>query len=371
MTRLLYPIAMLLLLCPLAVAAVEPSAIFDVAARRAELQHPAFAPARKACMAEAYKINIKKLATPIPELKKTKEYGTDQSATDFSWAMMVLSGRALAGDAASERDLSSLLISWAKAKAFVRSKEDYDPYYALKRLLLPTIAAYSVVGHNMNPADSKIVHDWLDGLSRRMNATFDGDVDHNNHRYLADSVLMAWGQYSADDALYRKGIERFQEALEQANPDGGLPLETRRGARATWYMRQSLSSLTVMAEIARLHGDDLYGEHEDGKSIDTIMDYFLSAVYNPLVILPEASANYIPGPSDNYLVQEHGMLDRRSHQRHYMAFTEAYLRYHPESFAAARLRQLMDNRGFKERPLIDEFSGGNATCFWWKPGGKA
>ena len=33
-------------------------------------------------------------------------------------------------------------------------------------------------------------------------------------------------------------------------PDGSLPLETRRGARALWYQRHAIASLVVIAEIA-------------------------------------------------------------------------------------------------------------------------
>ena len=57
---------------------------------------------------------------------------------------------------------------------------------------------------------------------------FDGDVDHNNHRYLADSVLMAWGAYTGDQKFYDIGEKGFMRALGDARADGSLPLETRR-----------------------------------------------------------------------------------------------------------------------------------------------
>ena len=41
--------------------------------------------------------------------------------------------------------------------------------------------------------------------------------------------------------------------------EGALPLETRRGARALWYIRQAITDLSVIAEIYERNGDDLYG----------------------------------------------------------------------------------------------------------------
>ena len=65
----------------------------------------------------------------------------------------------------------------------------------------------------------------------------------NNHRYLSDSVDMAWGALRGDDALFRQGIASFLLALAQMRADGSLPLETARGARALWYQRHAIASL--------------------------------------------------------------------------------------------------------------------------------
>lgn len=340
--------------------------LFDVAARRAELKTPAFAAARQACLAPAIKLGA--FPKPLSGLKPTEGYGTDNSAEGFSWVVMVLSGRALAGDEASAKSLTALLTQWAEANALSKTVEAHDAYYALKRVLLPTITAYSILYDQLSAEQRTLISGWLDPLVRKIDKKFDGDVDWNNHRYLADSVLMAWGAMNGDGALYQKGIARYEEALTQARADGGLPLEVRRGSRAAWYMRQSLANLAVMAEIAKLKGTDLYGKTVDNKNYDLILTYFLNVVHTPMIGFADAAKNYKPGPEPDFMAQDRGMLHTRPGGRHYMAFAEAVLRDAPASFAKERLAALMQEEAInKDRPMIDEFSGGNGTCFWWKP----
>ena len=206
---------------------------------------------------------------------------------------------------------------------------------------------------------------WLDCLVRRVDRRFDGDVDHNNHRYLADSVLMAWDAAIGDSTLYAKGIARLRTAFEQMRGDGSLPLETRSGARALWYTRQAMASFVVMAEIAALKGDDLYALSVGGRSIDTGLHFFLSAVHSPLLVTPYAVENYIPGPSEDWTRQDLSMLHTRPHGCHYLAWDEAYVARRGTTITGESLAALLDRHGVPaERPLIDEYSGGNGTCFW-------
>lgn len=346
-------------------AAVSPPGIvyFDPAVRAAELARPDRAAAREACLAIARDPAWADLP-PLPALEPTDGYGSDNRSAPFSWAVMVLGSRALAGDAASRADLVRLLTRWAEADALAATPVSHDPYYALKRTLLPTIVAYAVVRPGLSDAERSRIDDWLADLVPRVDKTFDGDVDRNNHRYLADSVLMAWGALTGDDALYRQGIERYRAALADARDDGSLPLEARRGARALWYTRHALTSLVVMAEIARAHGEDLYGASVEGRGFDLVLSFLTNGLASPALTATYAAANVIPGPSDDFETQDLGFLAERAHGRNYMAFVEA-VRLLPPRTAPRRLIALrFDTRTAAERPLIDEYVGGNATCFW-------
>ncbi|MFO1350170.1 MAG: alginate lyase family protein [Gammaproteobacteria bacterium] len=343
------------------------SIFFDVDTRRAQLATPAYAAVRASCLALTFEKSAA-LDPPLAGLNATDGYGSDDRAQPFAWAMMVLSGRALAGDLVAETTLRHILSAWATAQALTATEETHDAYYALKRTLLPTMLAYAIVRGHLDDAERVSIERWLDDLVRRVDKRFDGDVDHNNHRYLADSVLMAWGALIGDGKLYDSGLQRYREALAQARPDGSLPLEVRRGARASWYMRQSLASLVTMAEIAAHQGDDLYGLNVNGVSLRQLLGFFLNSVALPDFARRYAAENYIPGPNPDYRQPDFGFLQRRPHGRHYLAWAEAYLGHDSESVAGERLRSLLARTALPQRPLLDEFSGGNATCFWGKPG---
>ncbi|MBD2745183.1 alginate lyase family protein [Microvirga sp. BT688] len=277
---------------------------------------------------------------------------------------MVLTGRALAGDAASEASLRDLLLAWAKAKAFADTEVEHDAYYALKRVLLPTVVAFSVLQRGLDEGQNRVLADWIDPLVRKADRAFDGAVDRNNHRYLADSLLMTWGAVIKDEALYAKGDERYRAILAEARTDGSLALETRRGARSLWYMRQSLASLTVMAEVAATHGTNLYDLRVGEVNFDRIASYLLNGIAEPNVVMAYASENYIPGGETDARRQDLGFMTKRSHGRHYMAWIEPLITRDRAGLATKRLKALFVRNIRQDRPLIDEFVGGNATCFW-------
>lgn len=363
-----YAIAALLSVTALTASpALAANGLFDVNARKAQLATPAFAAARKACMG----VGLKRAEDPAPAVVagfgSTEGYGSDKSALPFVWKVMILSARAMADDAASTTELVTLLDTWATARALEKTEVSHDAYYALKRTMLPTIVAYNIVENNMTVEQKKRIKPWLNRLVRRVDKKFNGVVDRNNHRYLADSVLMVWGNIISDNALYAKGKERFMIALKDAREDGTLPLETRRGARANWYMRHAATSLTVMAEASRMRGDNFYAANVDGNTLDTISDAMMNGIHAPASIMSYASENYIPGPSDDYINQDDGILNNRGNGRHYLAYLEAYVKYSRDEFTRARATALLNTHAANERPLIDEYLGGNATCFYWEP----
>lgn len=347
---------------PAAAVADAGFVFFDPAARAAELARPDHAAARAACLAIPIDRRWDDI-DPVAGLEPTEGYGSDGSAAPFAWAVMVLSGRALAGDGDATFVLKTLLGRWAAADALAGTTEVADAHYALKRVLLPTVVAYSIVRPAMDARDRTLVERWLGPLVGRVDKRFDGDVDHNNHRTLADSVLMAWGALVGDGALYAKGIQGFRATLAEARPDGSLPLEARRGARALWYTRHALASLTVMAEIARAHGDDLYDTVAEDRSFDLLLSFLTTGLESPILVQAYAPANHIPGPSEDYRNQDLGFLERRGNGRHYMAFAEAVARL-PQTTAPRRLLAARLAGLYSERPLIDDYVGGNATCFF-------
>jgi poly(beta-D-mannuronate) lyase len=342
------------------------SGLFDAGTRATLLSTEPYREIRAACLSIAIDPAWAGLV-PIKKLTATEGYGSDQSAEDFSWAVMVLSGRVLAGDAKARSTLDALLSAWATAGAFTQTQEVHDAYYALKRQLLPLTVAYAILKSDLEPARAVLLEGWIGALVKKVDHLFDGDVDRNNHRVLADSVLAVWGSILGDRAMMEKGLSRYEAVLAEARPDGTLELEARRGARALWYQRQTLSSLTVLAEVARGQGIDLYGRRApDGQSYAALLGALINGIKSPVLVAVYAAENHIPGPERDYRKLELGFLKTRGHGRHYMAWSEAAA-LTGTGLSFDRLREFFKRQIRAERPLIDEFVGGNSTCFWGQP----
>jgi len=354
------------LIVTLAGPAGAATGLFDLSARKAALQSADYDGVRQTCLAIAADPAWVDLE-PVAALTPTEGYGSDQRAESFGWAVMVLGGRALGGDLDSTTALKTLLLRWADASALRATEPAHDAYFALKRALLPTVVNYAIIRDELSPEERTKIDAWLDPMVRAVDRRFDGDVDDNNHRILADAVQSVWGSLIGDAKLYAKGAERYRAALAASRADGGLPLEIRRGSRALWYQRLALSGLTVIAETAATHGDDLYAVEVDGRGYDRLLGYFISALRAPVLVQASAAANYIPGPQADYLEQDIAFLKRRPHGRHYMAFSEAIAPRETTEFAHQRLAALIVSGPAGERPLIDDFIGGNASCFWGQP----
>jgi len=339
------------------------AALFDVAARRAELASEAGAAVNAICQAPKLEADLR--LAPVEALGATDGYGSDNRSADFAWAAMALAGKALAGDPAADAGLRDLLRTWAGADALGASADVHDAHFALKRTLLPTIVAFTVVRDGMAAEDRARVGAWLARLTAKIDRTFDGDVDLNNHRYLTDSVLAAWGVAGDRPDLLRKARARLEFALtRQLRPDGSFPLEARRGARALWYHRQTMASLTVIVMALRQSGVDPLQDPALAASWRRMTLFLLDGLRTPRIVLRYAAENYIPGPGDDFERQDLGFLDPRGHGRHYLAWAAAARGLLAEPYATERFERFFVQEAASDGPLIDEFSGGAATCFW-------
>ncbi|MCK5922002.1 MAG: alginate lyase family protein, partial [Methylococcales bacterium] len=213
------------------------------------------------------------LLQPIAGLGATEGYGSDNRSADFAWAVMVWGGASLMGDESAKKSLIEILTLWASADALLDTAPIHDAHFALKRTLLPVISNYSIIREEISPESRGMIDRWLGQLVALIDHKFDADVDSNNHRYLADSVLAAWGALTGNERLLDKAEARLRHALNvQMRVDGSFPLEARRGARALWYTRQTMASLTSIissldyAGRAPLEAPDLLRNYEMGLS---------------------------------------------------------------------------------------------------------
>jgi poly(beta-D-mannuronate) lyase len=321
---------------------------------------------------------------PVVSLKGKESQGSDKASQPFALQMMADAAAAYgADDPEAARTALANLRSWAQADALRDIVEvggnatNTNSVYSLKRTLVPTLVAWSLLRTrpDISPSDSKMIEAWLGRLVTRADVDTGGVESRgddssisnkNNHRYLRDSVNMLWGTLAGDQARYRRGVERYFIALGQMRDDGSLPLEVRRGAHALWYQRHALASLVLMAELAAVQGQDLYGVSVNGHSIHQGIKFLLDAIDSQSLVRGYAAENFHPGTDMDPSAQDLGFLQRRGN-RNYMAWVEPYIRRFPNSENAKRLVALQDGQLLAQRPLIDDYSGGNLTCLFAKP----
>ncbi len=310
----------------------------------------------------------------------------DDPTTPFAVFMMAKAAAYFAVPDRTEAEAAiATLRQWAQASAMT-SIRDYgsdrsnlNSVHVLQRTLAPTLNAWSILRFypGLSGADREVIDSWLVALVARADVNTGplDDRDTNpdrylsqfdSHRYLRDLVAMQWGILSADDFRFRRGIERFFVALRQMRNDGSLPLEIARGGRALSSQNEAIAILVHIAELAAVQGYDLYGYDVDGASIHTAIRFLLDAIDDPRIVLKYSGDGGSLGPTlsaSRGTVQNLSFLFARG-QRHAMAWIEPYLARFPESANAVRIAALRGGRVVRERPLLSELIGGNATCLY-------
>lgn len=311
---------------------------------------------------------------PVKTIESPDEYGGDLRGEPFAHTVMRAAAAGFGmGDRKAQKALVDLLDRWARNDALLDFDGDQSSnFYVVERIMLPMIVAWSLVRDSaeVDAEERRHIVRWLKKLvDRRLRPLGrDGDLaDLNNHAYLAASVDMAWGALNGEPDGFARGIVAYRAATAQLRPDGSLPRETERGARALWYQRHAIASLVTIAEMAAVQGYDLYGYSVDGHDIHSAIRFLLAAVDDPKLVWPYAEANRNPGPYENWMVQDMGFLVRRGHGRHYMAWAEPYMRRFPDRPEARALAKLLAERDPDWRPMVDEYSGGDTTCFFALP----
>jgi len=296
----------------------------------------------------------------VPRLASLPD-GPDIAAQPFALAVMEDAGASLAGNRDAAMRLARLLDRWARRDALHPfGPPDVNRNYALDRALLPTLVAVALLGDDAafgQPARERVLA-WLKGLIDARPRPASATVSRrNNHHYLRGSVDAAWGALTGDAERFAAGLQAYRDGIDDLQPDGSLPLETKRGEKALWYQRHALASLVVIAEIAANQDVDLYGYQAHGRDLHSAVRFLVDAIDQPGLVEPYA------GTTD----QDLSFLERRGHERNYMAWAEIYAARFPDRPESARLLQLVRQADPDFRPMIDDYSGGNTTCLFAPP----
>jgi poly(beta-D-mannuronate) lyase len=118
----------------------------------------------------------------------------------------------------------------------------------------------------ITPENRRLIADWLAAIAVQNRQYYDqrpkAEDARNNHRYWAGLAVSAAGIAANRRDLFDWGIDSARIGLRQVTPDGGLPLEMGRRAKALHYHLFAVAPLVVTAELADANGIDLYGENK-------------------------------------------------------------------------------------------------------------
>lgn len=159
------------------------------------------------------------------------------------------------------------LSAWARGGALLGSMKRVNndqSQYVREWLLDAAAISYLKVRGHANQTQKVEIASWLRQLSRA-NFSYWDDLRHkrNNHFYWTGVGILATAIATDDESLWRIGRDIYARGAHDIESDGSLPLEMARRSRALHYHDYALAPLVMMAEIARLRGEDWYGENEN------------------------------------------------------------------------------------------------------------
>jgi poly(beta-D-mannuronate) lyase len=140
--------------------------------------------------------------------------------------------------------------AWADAGAMLGKMTTEQSFYTRKWTLGGLALSYARVQPAATPEQRKRIEAWLlalaDATIRHADAHKGG---RNNHYYWEGLAVTAVGAVTRDARSLAWGRKVFDEAMGQVQPDGSLPREMERAARALHYHLFAAAPLVMMASI--------------------------------------------------------------------------------------------------------------------------
>ncbi|MDB5888142.1 MAG: hypothetical protein JWM03_1014 [Rhodocyclales bacterium] len=205
--------------------------------------------------------------------------------------------------------LLDLIVKWADAGALL----NYDVakrgqvWFQTEWSIGTAAQAYSLVmtEPTLDAAKKARALDWFSRVSKKQIST-PGEANGtccNNHSYWRGLQATMIGVITKDDELFRWGLGRYVQGINEISEDGSLPLEMARHEQAMHYQNYALEPLTMIAEIASRQGIDLYAYQSNGRDFHTAVRFTAALVKDESIIAKYASEKqdkraFAPGRGD-------------------------------------------------------------------------
>jgi len=183
------------------------------------------------------------------------------------------------------------LQAWAAQDALLGKMSSNQSWYTRKWTLGGLALSYARVQAAATPQQRKSIEDWFRKLADLTIAHADANKGvRNNHYYWEGLAVTAVGAVTQDQAYLAWGRKVFDHAMGQIQPDGSLPHEMARAAKALHYHLYAAAPLVLMASILDV-------QHP---ALDRLVRFGFDAVANPATIerlagSPQERPSRMPG----------------------------------------------------------------------------
>lgn len=327
-------------------------------------------------------------ASEIPLLNNLKAptgYGLDDRYNKVSAAFRRTGTACFAGEPDACQAIQQSALDWARHFTVSHPGRENifnDTLTINMRLLVPMISALGIAEANepMSAQDRAVLDPWLKSIVRNYEHGMRADGHYKassngitsrraagNHAMMSSLAAMSFGAWAGDDTAFQTGLDQWNITLKSMRPDGSLPVETRRGARALFYQGRAIAALIQIAERADAQGIDLYSRSPTvGKLFHQTVKFFIDAVIEPERVLRYAKRNVAPGPDKNYKAQDLGGTSSLSWVAPYVA----RFPNHPNTIKLLELSSDVSylaprlNSAVMQNGVSAEWIGVDARCFY-------
>ncbi|HEX8048614.1 alginate lyase family protein [Rhizobium sp.] len=227
-----------------------------------------------------------------PARKRAYDEATDNLRLATRTVVDMADGYRTGGNEATARCVAKFLDSFATHDALSDGATTNQAVYVQGWLLGSlTVAWLKIRSDSDIPLDEQSrITAWLADIASRNIAYYASRGDktdgRNNHRYWAGFTAMAAGIAANRKDLFDWGVDSFRIGANQITPDGTLPLEMARRAKALHYHIFAAAPLVTMAEMASANGVDLYAVNHN--AVSRLMQTVVAGIDDPSLFTAKA-----------------------------------------------------------------------------------
>ena len=165
----------------------------------------------------------------------------------------------------------SQIVTLAQERALAGKMSSNQAYYVQGWVVGAVAIAYLKIRETglATPQQTETIANWMQSVGEQTIRYYDGHRkaghgdSQNNHLYWAGVELAAIGVAANNRKDFDWAMATYDNGVDQIQPDGTLPLEMARGARALHYHLYALAPLVLLAEFGEANHLDLYS-HANG-----------------------------------------------------------------------------------------------------------